>query len=164
MRRFLSTFLFISVLFTNADAQPAVHVEPAHLDGPRQLAPQTEQGVIRDYLESWKTIQAALNQNNAALLAKDFVGTAKDELTDTIHQQQAAGIHTLYRDRSHNLQVVFYSPEGLSIQLTDVVDYDVQVFDKDKQISSHTVHLRYVIVMSPAEVRWRVRLLQPQSE
>jgi hypothetical protein len=148
----------------NANAQVTVHVEPAHLDGPREMAPQTEQGVIRDYLESWKTMRTALNENNPGLLEKDFVGTAKDMLSEAIHQQAAAGIHTSYQDRSHNLQIVFYSPDGLSVQLKDTVDYDVQVFDKDKKIALQKVHLQYVVVMTPAEVRWRIRVLQPQSE
>jgi len=150
--------------FVIARAQVTVHVEPAHLDSPRELAAQTEQGVIRDYLESWRTLQAALDQNNPGLLDRDFVGAAKDRLAETIQLQTGAGIHTRYEDRSHNLQIAFYSPEGLSIQLIDMVDYDVQVFDKDKQISTQQVHARYVVVMTPAEVRWRVRILQAANE
>jgi hypothetical protein len=157
----LAAFGFHSAM---AGAQAAVHIEPAHLNSPRELAPQTEQGVIRDYLESWKTLHAAFVENNPGLLAKDFVGTAKDRLSDSIHQQVATGIHTSYQDLSHNIQIAFYSPEGLSIELTDTVDYDVQIFDKDKQISTQKVHARYVVVMTPAEVRWRVRVLQTQGE
>ena len=141
-----------------------VRVEPAHLEGPRQLAEQTQQGVIRDYLDSWKSMAAALEQNQTGLLAKDFVGTAKDKLTDAINQQAAAGIHTVYQDRSHDVQIVFYSPEGLSIELTDNVEYEVQVFDHDKQIATQQVHSRYTVVMTPAEVRWRVRILQASSQ
>lgn len=147
-----------------AAAQPTVRVEPAHLQGPRELADQTAQGVVRDYLEAWKSMSAALDQNRPALLAQDFVGTAKNTLTDTIHQQAALGVHTRYQDRSHDLQIVFYSPEGLSIELTDTVEYDVQVFDHDKQIASQPVHARYVVILTPAEVRWRVRVLQAQTE
>jgi hypothetical protein len=157
----LAAFSFQSA---GAAAQVAVHVEPAHLDGPRELAPQTEQGVIRDYLDSWKTMRAAFSQNADGLLAKDFTGTAKERLSDSIHQQLAAGIHTRYEDRSHDIQIAFYSPEGLSIQLTDTVDYDVQIFDRDKQISTQTVHARYVVIMTPAEVRWRVRVMQTLPE
>jgi hypothetical protein len=165
MRRiFVITLAALSTCFPIANAQVAVHVEPAHLDGPRELAAQTAQGVIRDYLESWKTMQAALSQNIPNLLGNDFVGTAKERLTGTIHQQVALGIHTRYQDRAHDLQIVFYSPEGLSIQLTDTVDYDVQIFDAEKQISTQQVHARYVVIMTPAEVRWRVRIFQAQNE
>lgn len=144
------------------DGQTSVRVEPAHLQGPRVLAEQTEQGAIEDYLEAWKAMRAALDQNQPGLLNADFVGTAKDKLTETIHQQAAAGIHTRYQDRAHDLQVVFYSPEGLSIELIDNVDYDVQVFDHEHALSTQQAHAQYVVLLTPAEVRWRVRVLQAQ--
>jgi hypothetical protein len=145
-----------------AAAQVTVHVAPAHLSGPRELASQTAQGAIRDYLESWKSMRVALAQNRPDLLNADFVGTAKDKLTETIHEQAAAGMHAVYRDRAHDLQIVFYSPEGLSIELTDNVDYDVEVFDHDKLVSTLPVHARYIVVLTPAEVRWRVRVMQSE--
>lgn len=164
MRRPL--LLWGAVLSTAAAmaAQTSVHVEPAHLDGPRQLDDSTAQGAIRDYLEAWKAMGAALDENQPQLLAQDFVGTAKDALADTIHQQAMSGIQTHYLDRSHDLQIVLYSPEGLSIELTDTVDYDLQVFDHGKQIASQPVHAHYVAILTPAEVRWKVRVLQAQVE
>ena len=154
----------LSIASGGVSAQPAVRVEPAHLQGPRQLAAQTQEGVVRDYLRSWKLLGAALEQNQVGLLDRDFVGNAKDKLAQTIHEQTAAGLHTRYVDRSHDLQVVFYSPDGMSIELTDTVDYDMQVFDHEKQIASRPVHCRYIVVMTPAEVRWRVRVFQAQAE
>ena len=144
--------------------QPAVRVEPAHLDGPRKLADQTAQAVVRDYLQSWQAMSKALNQNNAGLLGADFVGLAKEKLAKTIDQQAAAGIHTRYVDRSHDVQVVFYSPDGLSIELRDQVSYDVQIFSKDKQIATRHAQGRYVVVMTPAQVRWMVRIFQEQAQ
>ncbi len=142
--------------------QATVRVEPAHLSGPRALAEQTEQAAIRDYLESWQTMCAALEQNQPGLLNADFTGTAKDKLSETIHEQEAAGIDTRYEARAHDLQIVFYSPEGLSIELIDNVDYDVQVFDQGKSVSTEPVHARYIVLLTPAEVRWRVRVLQAE--
>lgn len=157
--------LAVAILFkVQFVAAQSVHVEPPQIDEPRPLAEQTQQGVVRDYLESWKTMEAALEQNRTDLLGKDFIGIAKDKLTDTVHQQLAAHINTRYIDHSHNLQIVFYSPEGLSVQLTDDVDYEVQVFDNNKQISSQQVHCRYIAVLTPAEVRWRVRVFQAQNK
>ena len=49
-----------------AAAAPSVHVEPAHLDGPRALASQTEQGAIRDYLESWNAMRGRWNRISPA--------------------------------------------------------------------------------------------------
>lgn len=158
-------FLAISLSFLAAPAvllaqQPTVRVEPANLHGPRPLQQQTADSAIRDYLQSWQSMKSALAQNRADLLQPDFVGTAQEKLAATIHQQAALGLRTEYRDRSHDIQIVFYSPEGLSIQLVDNVEYDEQVFDHDHLLASHPVHARYIAVMTPSEVRWRVRIFQ----
>jgi hypothetical protein len=160
-RLFYSVFATLSTL---AAAQATVHVEPPHVQGPRALEQQTQAAVIRDYLQSWQSMNAAFDQNSASLLDADFVGTAKDKLAHTIQEQAALGIHTRYEDRSHDLHIIFYSPEGLSIELTDNVEYDVQVLDHDKLQTSQRVHARYVVVLTPAEVRWRVRVFQTELE
>ncbi|HMJ20613.1 MAG TPA: hypothetical protein VK513_01850 [Terriglobales bacterium] len=144
--------------------QPTVRLEPPNLQGPRVLNEQTKTAVIRDYLQAWQSVRAALQQNRADLLNRDFVGTAKDKLTDTIHDQVTMGISTRYLDQSHNLQIIFYSPEGLSIQLVDNVEYEVQVADHGKTLATQKMHARYVVVMTPAEVRWRVRVFQGGPE
>jgi hypothetical protein len=145
-------------------AEPVVHVEPPNLHGPRQLQDQTATAVVRDYLESWQSLSAALRQNRADLLDQDFIGTAKDKLTDTIHQQAALGLHARYQDRVHTIQIVFYSPDGLSVQLVDNVEYDERVVDKQKVLTTQHTHTRYTVVMTPAETRWRVRIFQAEPE
>lgn len=168
MRRLIITGLLVAASAPFAAAQAparaeaAVRVEPVHLTGPRTLAEQTQQAVIRDYLESWKTMCAALESNNPALLSQDFVGAAKNKLTSTIHQQAAAGVPTRYLDRSHDLRIVFYSPEGLSIEVIDTVDYDMQVFAHGHLLTTQPMHTRYVAVLTPAQVRWQVRILQAE--
>lgn len=149
---------------TLAAQQPTVRVEPTHLEGPRPLNEQTRTAVVRDYVEAWQSMRGALEQNRADLLDRDFVGTAKDKLADTIGEQVTTGISTRYVDQSHDLQIVFYSPEGLSIQLLDKVEYEVQVLDHGKLLSSQREQARYVVVMSPSEVRWRVRVFQEAPE
>lgn len=144
--------------------QAAVRIEPTNLRGPRPLVKQTETAVIRDYLDAWKSVDAALGQNRADLLDRDFVGTAKDKLAGTIADQVKLGMATHYRDHGHDIQIVSYSPEGLSIQLIDKVDYEVQILDHDKVQATQMVHARYVVVLTPAEVRWRVRVFQADSE
>jgi hypothetical protein len=145
-------------------AQVAVRVEPMALQTSRPLPDQSKAAVVRDYLHAWQGLQAALEQNRPELLESDFVGTAKEKLADTVHQQGKAGIRTRYQDRSHDLQILFYSPDGLSIELTDKVDYDVQVIDHDKVISTQRESARYLVVLAPAEVRWRVRVFQSTPE
>ena len=151
-----------SLLFpaTVLSQDPSVRIDPPQLQGSRPLEPQTEKSVVRDYLESWKSMQQALDQNQPARLDPEFIGAAKDKLTDTINAQAKMGIHTRYQDRSHHLQIVFYSPEGLSIQMIDNVEYQQDVVSKDKVLASKTMHQRYLVVLTPSEVRWQVRILQ----
>jgi len=156
------SFLLTASVFAADDR--TIHVQPANLQGPRPLEKQTEAAVIRDYLEAWQSLSTALEQNRASLLDSDFVGTARDKLTDTIQEQSKLGIRTLYQDRAHDLQIVFYSPEGLSIQLVDHVEYDMQVLDHEKVLATQRVRARYVTVLTPSEVRWRVRVLQAEPE
>ncbi len=144
--------------------EAAIRIEPTNLHGPRPLVKQTEMAVIRDYLEAWKSVDAALGQNRPDLLERDFVGTAKEKLTGAIADQAKLGLATRYRDLGHDIQIVSYSPEGLSIQLIDKVDYEVQILDHDKVKATQTVHARYVVVLTPAEVRWRVRVFQADPE
>jgi len=164
LRSVLVLFTVLGATSVGALAQAAVHVEPSHLEGPRILADQTATAVVKNYIESWQSLKAALEQNRPELLDRDFVGTAKQSLTGTIQQQAKLGMKTTYQDRSHDIQIVFYSPEGLSVELVDNVEYDVQVSDKDKVVATQPVHARYVVVMTPTEVRWRVRVLQAATE
>lgn len=167
MKKFLfvpmacSVFAAISVLGSD---QPAVRVEPTNSVGPRALEKQTESAVIQDYVQAWRGLSAALEQNRPDLLDPDFVGTAKEKLTDTIREQATLGISTRYRDTAHDLQLAFYSPEGLSIQLLDTVEYDVQILDHEKLQATQHVRARYVAVLTPTEVRWKVRVFQARPE
>lgn len=161
------SMLLISVCMAAAPllgAQPEVRVEPSHLEGPRQLADQTATAVVNNYIEAWVSLRTALEQNRTDLLDRSFVGDARDKLADTIRQQAKLGLQTTYRDRSHDVKIVFYSPEGLSVELTDTVQYDVQVHDGDKTIAIQPVTQRYLVVLTPTEVRWRVRVFQASSK
>lgn len=144
--------------------EASVQVEPPKVNGPRPLAQQTATSAVRDYIQSWQAMKSALEQNRASLLDPDFVGTARDKLAATIREQQKAGIHTRYKDRSHKVQIIFYSPEGLSIQLVDNVQYDEQVIQNGKIMAAQPMRARYIVVLTPAEVRWRVRIFQATRE
>jgi hypothetical protein len=144
--------------------QATVRVEPSNLSGPRTLEKQTSTAIIRDYLQSWQSMRAALNQNRVDLLDADFVGTAKKKLTETLDEQTKMGIHTSYQDRSHDLQIIFYSPDGLSVQLVDNVEYEQRVFDHDRLLTVQLIHARYIVVLTPAEMRWRVRIFQAETQ
>jgi hypothetical protein len=154
---------FVTVFALGSD-QPTVRVEPTDSVGPRALEKQTKAAVIRDYLLAWRSFSSAFEQNRADLLDADFVGVAKEKLEDTIREQVKLGIQTRYRDGAHDLQLGFYSPEGLSIQLVDIVEYDVQILDHEKLQTTQHVRARYVAVLTPTEVRWKVRVFQAQPE
>ena len=142
----------------------SVQIEPTNMQGPRPLAKQTATAVVRDYLEAWQSLNAALEQNRTDLLNQDFVGTARDKFAETIEEQGRLGIRTRYQVRSHDIRIVFYSPEGLSIQLVDDIEYDEQLLDHEKVQATVQVHARYIAVLTPAEVRWRVRVLQAEAK
>ena len=153
---------FIAMPIVGA-TQATVRIAPSILQGPRVLEQQTEKAAIRDYLLSWQSFSSAFDQNRPELLDPAFVGSAKDKLTETIQQQAALGIRSRYTDRTHNIQIVFYSPEGLSLELTDKVEYDVQLSDHNGVRTAQHVNSTYIIIMTPAEVRWWVRVFQAAS-
>lgn len=159
------TAIVLSAAATTVFAQATVHVEPPHLQGPRELQEQTASAVVRDYVESWQALHDALDQNRTDVLDRDFVGDAKEKIASAIQQQVKSGLRSVYKDTSHNVQIAFYSPEGLSIQLVDDAEYDVQLVDHDKVQGNQHVRARYVVVLTPSETRWRVRVLEavPQS-
>jgi hypothetical protein len=161
---FLVLSSVFATLFVWGSDQPAVRVEPTDSVGPRVLEKQTETAVIRDYLQAWQSLNRALEHNRADLLNRDFVGTAKEKLAGTIQEQAKLGIQTRYRDGAHDIRLVFYSPEGLSIQLVDTVEYDVQILDHEKLQTTQHVRARYVAVLTPTEVQWKVRVFQAEPE
>jgi hypothetical protein len=156
--------LIFAATFASSADQPAVRVEPTDSVGPRSLEKQTKAAVIRDYLQAWSSLSRAFEQNQTDLLDADFVGVAKEKLEATIREQAKLGIRTRYRDGAHDIQFVFYSPEGLSIQLVDTVEYDVQILDHEELLTTQHVRAHYVAVVTPTEVRWKVRVFQAEPE
>jgi hypothetical protein len=155
---------FLAAAGAFAADQGSVKVEPTALQGPRPLAKQTEAAVVRDYLDAWQTLGAALNQNQVDLLNQDFAGLARERFAATVADQARLGLRSHYQERSHDIKIIFYSPEGLSIQLVDDIEYDVQLLDHDKVLASQPVRTRYVAVLTPTEVRWKVRVLQAEQK
>lgn len=154
-------YLVAFAAINHAAAQPSVRIEPpAAQQGPRALEQQTASAAIKDYLQSWRSLNTAFEQNSADLLNTDFSGTARDKLGETIQEQAVAGLSTQYRDSSHDIQIVFYSPEGLSIELTDTAEYDIQILDHGKLLTSRHMRTRFIVVLTPAEARWKVHVFQ----
>jgi len=141
-----------------------VSVDTSKLQGPHPLESQTRIAAIRDYLQAWNAMGEAFDRNRPELLDSGFTGVARDKLSGAIQQQTALGVHTRYRNSAHNLQVVFYSSEGLSIQMIDTVQYDMQVSAGKRLVATIPETAHYVVILTPTENRWKVRVLQAVSD
>ena len=128
----------------------------------RVLEDETRASAIRNYLQAWDTLGQASAQNRADLLDAYFVGIAKTKLEDTLRDQGRLGIQVTYRDQTHAPEIVFYSPDGLSIQVLDNVTYRLEVRDQGRIVGGQEVHSRYVAVLTPTETKWKVRILQAE--
>jgi hypothetical protein len=147
-----------------AAEQPRVHVQPTDSGGACQVAPSTQTAVIHNYLQAWQSMAAAFEQNAPAGLDADFLGIAKEKLAAAVHQQQALGLKAHYRDQAHDLKLFFCSPEGMSIELLDTVDYEVSIQGQDQMQAPLRVHASYVAVLTPTETRWKVRVFQAEPQ
>jgi hypothetical protein len=163
-RKLLLSSCVLATTLLASDQQPAVRIEAPDLRGSGIMEKQTQAAVIRDYLEAWRCLSGAFEQNRPELLEQAFVGSAKEKLATTIEQQKQAGIQTAYRDRAHDITLVFHSPDDLSTQLVDKVEYEVEIKDHEKtQVAEHLTS-RFVAVLTPTEVRWKVRILQSKPQ
>jgi len=129
-----------------ADSKPNVQLNTDN-SGPRQVEPSTQKAIVRDYSSAWQAINTALTNNNPAPLNDNFVGFAFDQLTQRVKDQQHAG-------------TIFYSRDGSSIQLRDTASIETQVLDGDTVIHSDQTQVQYIAVMTGAEDRWKVRVLE----
>lgn len=161
----LSCFAIVVAVavFLSAANRPNVRVEPMDNVGPRPIEEQTRSSIVRDYLLAWKAASGAMAQNRVDLLDSAFTGQAKDKLTGTVRQQQRLDLQTTYEDTSHHIKVLFYSPEGLSIQLADDVEYDVHLRSHGQDLGTQHVQTRYIAVLTPTESKWKVRIFQGGS-
>ena len=91
IRRLLVLGTILAASGALAADQPSVQLEPTNLQGPRPLAKQTESAVVRDYLQAWQGMAAAMDQNRPDLLNQDFVGEAREKLAATIAEQTKLG-------------------------------------------------------------------------
>jgi hypothetical protein len=140
-----------------SDAKFQLRTESAR---PREVEDSTELAIMRDYANAWKVMTLALAENRMDGIDSGFVGVAKDLLMARVSQQQKSGLRTRYLDRGHKLDAIFYSPEGSAMQLRDTAQVEVQTLDGDKIIDSRQLTQHYLVVMSVAEVGWKVRVLE----
>jgi hypothetical protein len=127
---------------------------------PRDVEEQTQTSIVRDYGKAWQSLEQSLEENRADLLGGNFVGYALDRWGQTVKAQSSAGLSRRIVDHGHHLEVAFYSVDGSAMQLRDTAQLEVQYLDKGKVIHNETMTSRYLVLMTPAENSWKVRILQ----
>jgi hypothetical protein len=127
---------------------------------PRQVEDQTEKAIIRDYGAAWAALGKALEQNRPEQLGDLWAGFARQNLVEAIRQQEQSGLRIRYLNNAHNLNAVFYSPEGSALELRDTAQLRRQLLDGDTVVTSEDLTVHYLVVMTPTADHWQVRILQ----
>jgi hypothetical protein len=138
---------------------PGVQLSINHAT-PRAVEDTTQKAIVRDYSAAWSALTDALVNNDADALDSAFTGIARDQFAARVRDQLKTGLHTQVIDRAHNLEAVFYSPDGSAMELHDTAQVEIQVVDGGTVIHSEQATLHYVVLMTVAEDRWKVRVLQ----
>jgi hypothetical protein len=142
-----------------ADTKPMVQLNIAST-APRAVEDSTQQAIVRDYSAAWQGMSNALANNSTGPLNDNFTGYALDKLTERVKEQTQNGIKTRIVDHGHKVDAIFYSPDGSAIELKDTATLETQVLDGDTVIHSDQSQVRYYAVMTGAEDRWKVRVLE----
>ena len=153
-------FILAFTLALNAAETPVqVQLDTRHA-GPRAVESLTERGILRDYRFAWTSMAQALEFSTYDPLEGPFAGEAKQWLHQTVASQQHSGLSRRYLDQSHQLEAVFYAPEGDVMELHDTAQYQLQIRDGDKTIHDEHVIVHYIVLMTPGADRWVIRQLQ----
>jgi len=151
--------LFALPLLALPDA-PAVAVQlEVGKAGPRRVETETERRIAAGYRLAWANLAQALASSDTGPLDALFVGQAKQWLQERVNSQKQSGLSTRYSNQHHQLQAIFYSPEGDVIELHDTAEYQTEMLDGDKRIHSDRESHHFVVLMTPASDRWVIRQL-----
>jgi len=142
-----------------ADTKPIVQLNIASTT-PRAVEDSTQQAIVRDYSAAWQGMGTALANNSVGPLNENFTGYALDKLTERVKEQTQNGLKTRIVDHGHKVDAIFYSSDGSAIELKDTATLETQVLDGDTVIHSDQSQVHYYAVMTGAEDRWKVRVLE----
>jgi hypothetical protein len=145
-----------------ADSKPSVQLNVKNAQ-PREVEEVTQNAILRDYTLAWQGISTALANNTLQPLNENFSGFALDKLTQRVKDQKQNGLSTRIIDRGHKVEAVFYSPDGSAVELKDTASIETQVLDGGTVIHSDQAQIQYYAVMTGAEDRWKVRVLQSSA-
>jgi hypothetical protein len=150
--------LLLSRVFADTSDNIQVSLDASHIQ-PRPLEQLTGQAIVRTYSNAWKNMETALAENRSDLIDESFVGFAHDKLLSQVEQQEKNGLSTRYIDHGHQVEALFYSPEGSAVQLRDTAQFEIQLLDGSKVINSRTVMRKYIAVVTVIEDGWKIRVL-----
>lgn len=145
-----------------ADSKPAVQLNVKNAQ-PREVEEVTQNAILRDYTLAWQGIGVALANNTLQPLNENFSGFALDKLTQRVKDQKQSGLSTRIIDHGHKVEAVFYSPDGSAVELKDTASIETQVMDGGTVIHSDQAQIQYYAVMTGAEDRWKVRVLESSA-
>ncbi len=103
---------------------------------------------------------SALEENRADLLDENFTGGARQQWQDAIHAQQQNGLSRRIVDHGHQVRVRFYSLDGSALEAIDAADLEIEYREGGKLLSSERIQARYLVLLTPAENSWKIRILQ----
>lgn len=142
-----------------ADVKPSVQLNVDQAT-PREVDDTVQQAIARDYSSAWQALAVALKNNNPAALNDNFIGFAQEKLTHRIQGQQQAGLKTRIVDRGHKVDAIFYSTDGAAIELRDTATLDTEILEGNIVLHSDRSQVHFYVVMTGAEDRWKVRVLE----
>ncbi|MGB8132520.1 MAG: hypothetical protein WCG81_22220 [Candidatus Angelobacter sp.] len=142
-----------------ADTKPAVQLSVKNAQ-PREVEDVTQTAIVRDYTLAWQAISTSLANNTLQPLNDNFAGFALDKFTQRVKDQKQNGLKTRIIDHGHKVDAIFYSPDGAAIELKDTASIETQVLDGGTVIHSDQAQIQYYAVMTGAEDRWKVRVLE----
>lgn len=159
--------LGLFVLTAKPQGQPWSAQSPAPIQSfdaasatPREVEPATAQAVQRDYAHAWLRLAAALEENRAELLDEDFTGSALQQWQQAVGAQRQNGLSRRISSQNHHVQVRFYSPDGSSLEAIDTANLELEYRSGSRILSSEHVTIRYLVLLTPAENSWKIRVLQ----
>lgn len=146
-----------------ADTKPDVQLNVTSAQ-PREVEDVTKNAILRDYTLAWQAIGTSLVSNSQQPLNENFSGFALDKFTQRVKDQKAQGITTRIIDHGHKVDAIFYSPDGSAIELKDTASIETQVLDGGTVIHSDQAQIQYYAIMTGAEDRWKVRVLESTQQ
>ncbi|HKS76835.1 MAG TPA: hypothetical protein VJQ82_26710 [Terriglobales bacterium] len=152
--------LFLSAYAFAADSSSSNVKLDTTMAKPRAIEDLTRNALARDYGNAWLSLTDASESGSPKPLDAYFVGSARKDLGDAVESQRNHGLQSRFLSQEHNLQAVFYAPEGDVVELHDTAHCQVQILDGNKVLDDRGVVLHFVVLMTPGADRWVIRQLQ----